>query len=174
LTDALAVVLAVPLGMGIVALLCLRVFGHPFLFLSIQQTNWGRYPLLPWQSLWGAMVLFQRETAWSFPQARNLVDLGPLLLMLLLTFCAIRRMPVSFTLYMLGLLLLTLISPVKMGPGLSEFDAAGRYLLLSVPIFLLLGRWSSRFVWVEMLLVGGGFVLQAVFATYYLTGGWLI
>lgn len=170
----LALAAAIPLGVGLFAFLCLQVYGDPLFFISIHQ-DWYRVQMLPWDSFPRAYQLFAHWTAWSYPQARMLVDTGPILLMIFLTLLTIRRMPVSFTSYMVGLIYLTIDSPVRIvGTPWVEFDSSGRFLLLSVPIFLFLGRWSSRFAWVQMLVVGGGFLLEAVFATYYLTGGWLI
>jgi hypothetical protein len=52
--------------------------------------------------------------------------------------------------------------------------SAGRFLLVAAPAFLLLGRWSARRPWLDLLLVSGGFLLQAVLLTFFLSGGWLL
>jgi hypothetical protein len=172
------IVAAVPLALGIFALICMCYFGDPLLFLKIHD-QWNRLSLPIWTALWRGFVwqgaiIFLHHGVWSYENARSLVDFVPVLLIGGITLASIRRMPVSFTLYMLGLLYISIDPPVRIGASTVEYDSAGRYLLLSVPIFLLLGRWITRFAWLEMLVVGGGFVLQAIFAAYYLTGGWLI
>lgn len=174
----LGIVAAVPAAFGIFALVCEYIFGDPLLFVKAQ-AHWNRIQLPLWTALergfaWQGAIVFLHEGFWSYENARNLVDLAPALIIGIITLCSVRRMPLSFTLYMLGLLYITIDLPVQIGRNTVEFDSAGRFLVLSVPIFILFGRWSARSAWVEMLLVGGGFLLQAVFAAYFLSGGWLI
>ncbi len=174
----LAIVAAVPLAFGVFALICTLIFSDPLLFIKVHD-HWNRINLPIWTTLWRGVVwqgaiLFLHKGLGSYENARNLVDLLPVLIIGIITLCSIRRMPVSFTLYMLGLLYISVDPPVKIGQNTVEFDSAGRFLLLAVPIFLLLGRWVGRYAWLEMLLVGGGFLFQAIFAAYYLEGGWLI
>jgi hypothetical protein len=54
------------------------------------------------------------------------------------------------------------------------FNGEGRYVMAAVPLFLLLGRWMVRRPWLEMLVVGGGFMLQALFLGFFLRGGWVV
>ena len=174
----LAIVGAVPLAFGIFALVCAQTFGDPLLFVKAQ-AHWNRIQLPVWTALlrgflWQGAIISLHKGVWSYESARNLVDLAPVVIIGIVTLCSLRRMPVSFILYMLGLLYITIDLPVQIGQSTVEFDSSGRFLLLAVPIFLVLGRWSARYAWVEMLLVGGGFLLQAVFVSYFLAGGWLI
>lgn len=174
----LAIAVTVPLAFGVFALVCELTFGDPLLFVK-EQAHWNRIQLPVWTALergflWQGAILFLHKGFWSYENARNLIDLAPAIIIGIITLCSIRRIPISFTLYMLGLLYITIDLPVHIGQNTVEFDSAGRFLLLSVPIFILFGRWSARYAWVEMLLVGGGFLLQAVFAAYFLSGGWLI
>jgi hypothetical protein len=174
----LALVVAVPLAFGVFALICAQKFGDPLLFIKVHD-QWDRIQLPIWTAalrgiLWEGAIVVLHQGVWSYENARNLVDMGPVVIISIITLCSLRRMPISFTLYMLGLLYVSIDPPVKIGQNTVEFDSAGRFLLLSIPVFLLFGRWTARYAWLEMLLVGGGFLLQAVFAAYYLSGGWLI
>ncbi|HLW01046.1 MAG TPA: glycosyltransferase [Ktedonobacterales bacterium] len=169
---------AVPVAFGVFAALCAERFGDPLLFIKVHD-QWDRIQLPIWTTLirgaeWQGAILFLHQGFWSYENARNLVDFAPVVIMGVITLCSVRRMPFSFTLYMLGLLYISIDPAVRIGQNTVEYDSAGRFLLLSVPVFLLLGRWSARYAWLEMLLVGGGFLLQAAFASYYLAGGWLI
>lgn len=110
---------------------------------------------------------------WSFAQARTLVDLGPLLICIALTVVLIwRRWPLIYILYMLGVLYTAVSNP--MIHNQYPLAAAGRYLLPSIPIFLLLARWTRTRPALQTALVGGGFALQALFIAYFLNAGWLI
>jgi hypothetical protein len=178
LLTVLGIGAAVPVGFGVFAAVCAQRFGDPLLFIKVHD-QWDRVQLPIWTALvrgaeWQGAILFLHQGFWSYENARNLVDFAPVVIMALLTLVSVRRMPFSFTLYMLGLLYISIDPAVRIGQNTVEYDSAGRFLLLSVPVFLLLGRWSARYAWLEMLLVGGGFLLQAAFASYYLAGGWMI
>lgn len=152
-----------------------RQFGDPLVFLRVEQLFWHHQsivglPMHPSPSAHSASS--PRPAAWSYDVARSLVDLAPVALFALLLFAGVKRLPISFTLYMACLLLLIMSSP---RPGrLGYFVSAGRYFTAAVPAFILLGRWMARRPWLDLLLVSGGFLLQAVFAAYFLAGGWMV
>jgi hypothetical protein len=100
------------------------------------------------------------------------VDYVPLALFAGLTFATLRRVPMAFSLYMLGLLFLSTASPI---PGNGDiYLSAGRYLLAAAPIFLLAGRWMRRAPWLDLLLTTGGVAIQAVLAAQFISGNWII
>ncbi|HEU5440516.1 MAG TPA: hypothetical protein VFU88_14595 [Ktedonobacterales bacterium] len=171
--DAVLLVVAIPAGFGIfMGYLWLR-FGHPLLFLHAQRLYWQRFNVPPWDSIPMAINQLAGLPALSYYQARALVDYGPLVLFTLVTLLMIRRQPFSFTLYTAGLLYLAVASPMVATRDPDMFQSAGRFLLAAVPVFLLLGRWIRRRPALDLLLIGGGFLLQAALAAYYLSGGWL-
>ncbi len=147
-------------------------FGHPKIFLYAEQRYWDHQAMLPWQSLRMAAHAFRTAAPGSYDQLRMLVDYAPLALFALLTLVAMRRQPVSFTLYMLGLLYVCIASPIT---SLQDvYASVGRYLLAAMPIFVLLARWSARRPWLEMLLLSTGFMTQALLLAAYLAGRWII
>lgn len=171
--DAALLVIAIPAGFGLfMGYLWLR-FGHPLLFLHAQRLYWQRFNVPLWDSIPMAIKQLAGLPALSYYQARALVDYGPLVLFALMTLLMVRRQPFSFTLYIAGLLYLTVASPMVGTRDPDMFQSAGRFLLAAVPIFLLLGKWTRRRPALELLLIGGGFMLQAALAAYYLSGGWL-
>ncbi len=169
--EFLAVALAAPIGIGLYAAYLWLRFGQPLAFVTAEQ-SFHRGHIGFWQSIPLAISDFLKTPHWTYEQALLLVDLAPLLIFLLLTLISIRRLPFAFTLYLLGLFYLYLSEPF-LDRG-AVFAADGRYMLTAVPIFLLLGRWASRWHWLETLLVSGGFLLQAVFLSYFLSGGPII
>jgi uncharacterized protein (TIRG00374 family) len=69
----------------------------------------------------------------------------------------------------IGLLALILVSPVA-----TEHDtvaSSGRYLLAAIPCFLLLGRLLTQRPALQLLVLGSGFMLQALLAAVFLSGG---
>lgn len=149
-------------------------FGDPLLFLHAEHQFWHHQSILPVHAPAPAThaAAPTPPAAWSFELARSLVDLAPVALFTLLVLAGVKRLPASFTLYMVCLLLLIVSSPRP--DRLGFFVSAGRYFTAAVPAFLLLGRWVVRRPWLDLLLVSGGFLLQAVFAAYFLAGGWMV
>jgi hypothetical protein len=167
----LLVVAAMPLGL-LSYLLYLKVRYGGFLMPIKAQALYHGHKTWPiWQTL---IVLFQRfisPPSWTPPIVLLYLDGGLLILFLVLTLLNMRRLPVLYTLYMLGTFALLLASPVPHRPEL--IPSAGRYLLMSPPIFLLFSRWTRERPWLEMLVVGGGFMLQALFVVFFLNGTWI-
>jgi hypothetical protein len=155
------------------AAFCGLRFGAPLAVVH-QEAYWHHVTVPPWQTLGDGFVILAGKAPWSWDQARFLVDFVPVLAVLLLALLAIRRMPVAFTLYTLGLVILVLSNPVSYHPPALQYDSFGRYMIPAIPIVLLLGGLADRHPWLQTLLVSGGFMLQAVLAAFFLTGGWLI
>jgi hypothetical protein len=174
---ALLIVGAVPLGVALYMLFLGVRFGDPLLYVHAQQRYWNHVgPGAPSTPVSTGVAQPPAEPLSfltpSYEQARALVDLAPLVIFLILTIILVRRQPVMYTLYMVGLFALILASlrPDRLG----FFVAAGRYLCAALPIFFWLGRWSETRPWLFMLLTSAGFLLQATLATVFLTGGWLV
>lgn len=167
------VVASVPAGIGLYALYLWRTFGNPLTFVTLQTTVWQRQLVPPWTWMSLEVRAWAQMAPWSFPQARTLVDLAPLLICIALTVALIRlRWPVVYVLYMLGALYTAVSNP--MIHNMYPLAAAGRYLLPAIPAFLLLGRWTRTRPALQLALLGGGFALQALYIAYFLNGGWLI
>jgi hypothetical protein len=166
-----AAVLAVPVGLGAyMAFLWMR-FGDPLLFIHAQERYWGRQPMslpdvgtLLFKNLW-------QTPPWSAAQALELSALIPTLIFLLATIALIRRVPVSYTLLMAGLLFLALDAPVL--ASTEKIESVGRELAVAVPTFVALGGVLMRRPAWQMLLVATGFLVQAVFAQIFLASGWI-
>jgi hypothetical protein len=171
LGQGLMLAVAVPLAVALFALHLGMVFGRPLLFVEIQ-SFWAHMfvpiwdiPALAWNSI-GAQL------EWSFNQARVIVDVAPIPVFLALTLLSIKRLPASFIVYTASALLLTLLSPLA--TYFDPFASAGRYLIAAFPAFLLLGKWAAHYPWLNALILSGGWMLQAVFATFFLMGGWMV
>jgi hypothetical protein len=169
---ALAVA-AVPAGIALFALYCWRRFGDPLTSWSSRK-YWGHNsPYLPiWKAFPAAVYHFWQAHALSAEQARALTDLVPFIIVATVTVLYARRVPVMYTLYVGGLLVLTLWAAVPY--GVDFLQASGRYLIEAVPTFMILARVLRRWPTVEFAVIAGGFLVQAVLLTYYLTGGLLI
>ncbi len=157
--------LAILLYMGYVGVL----YGDPFLEITVERIYWGHTAIAITGSLPIALRDVAAQVPWSYGQAYLLIDLGALAICTVLTVMGARRLPVAYTLYLLGTLYLCVAAPVIYSQ--SVFRSSGRYLLVAAPLFLLLARWSGRRPWLEALLMGSGCLLQMVFLTSFLTTG---
>lgn len=167
-----AALLAVPFGVGLYATFLWWRFGDPLAFVHVQSQMWHRDPIPVWRAVGAEVRSMFAAPFWSPFEARIWVDALPVACIAALTLANLRRLTPSFALFMLGVLWVALATPT-LDNGI-PLAAAGRYLLPSIPIFLLLGRWSRSRPALDALLVGGGFALQALFTAYFLTGGYLI
>lgn len=164
---------AIPAAYVVMALLSWLYAGSPLAFISVH-ADFDRVRLPPWEVARLLVGVLYRASPGSFVQAHNLSDTGPALAFLLIVALGLytRRMPVSFALYTVGLVLLSIASPT---PSLIDpFVSTGRFLTAAIPVFLLLAFWAERRPWLTWLLIGGGVALQAVLAAFFLNGGWLI
>jgi hypothetical protein len=167
--EAATVIGAVPLAFGIYSSFCWVRFGDPIMWLRAERIYWGHVRTPLWQTLGGAAHLAFGQPGLSDMQARALVNLVPVLAVGLLSLIAIRRTPLMFTLYTCGLLYLALASPDPNGNNWVTSD--GRYMLAAAPMFLLLSDWADRRPWLDMLLVTGGMLVQALLAAVFLRNG---
>jgi hypothetical protein len=87
---------------------------------------------------------------------------------------AVRPLPLIYTLYLAGIVALCVAQPVVHVNFPDVVLGSGRYMTAAVPLWLVLGRWMARFPWLQALLLGGGWALQALLLAYYLQGGWLV
>ncbi|MGZ3672694.1 MAG: mannosyltransferase family protein [Ktedonobacterales bacterium] len=169
LGEGIMVVGAVPAAIALYVFYCWVHFGDPFASLHAEHVAWGHQNMPFWRTLFLGVANVFKAPAFSDKQAELLVNVAPLLIVIVLTLIAIRRMPFAFTLYTCGIIYLPLASP---RPGISDIlTSVGRYLIVAAPVFLLLGSWCKRRPWLDMLLTSGGFLIQAILALVFLRSG---
>jgi hypothetical protein len=167
----LLVLTAVPLAVGLFGLHLWDTLGTPLAFFRAQ-ADWAHTFVPPWDLPGLAVNAITTQREWSFNQARILIDLLPGVAFFLLILASIRRLPTSFVLYMLGVFYTAVASPIL--PFYDPFASLGRYMLAAFPAFILLGDWASTRPWLNTLIVSTGFMLQSIFAGFFLMGGWMI
>ncbi len=176
LLEGVVVISAAPSALALYMGYLAARFGDPLLFLHAEQRYWGHGGSVS-QGVTSAAPHVSPAPpvspfALTYDQARSLVDLLPLAIVLVLAVVIARRLPVMYTLYMAGLLFLCVSSPRPDRLGI--FVSAGRYLCAALPVFLQLGRWAQDRPWLETLIVSLGFLVQAALAAVFLSGGWLV
>lgn len=172
LGDLLPLIAAAPAALAIWGAYLYARFGDPFSGVKAEQKYWDHVAVTPWHWLQLVVTTLQNTPIWTFPRARILFDLAPVVAVLLITVLSLQRWPFSLALYMLGVCAFLVTSAVPL--DYNPFNSEGRYVLVCVPLFLLLGRWMARRPSLEMVVVGGGFMLQGLFIEFFLRGGWLV
>jgi hypothetical protein len=180
---ASAVVVASAAAVGalaVFAVVCWRSVGSPLAFLRAQGTYFDHHLTWPWQT---ASLLLQSigRVAPSGP-ARTIggvqltVDVASLVAATVLTLIATRRrlLPTPLLLYQWALLVLCVAAPITTAGNLDPIVSTGRYLLASVPLWLLIGAWASDHPRAGAALLAACAVVQVFLVGYYFTGGWLV
>lgn len=161
---------AAPAAIAAYSAYCWLRVGDPIMWIRAQTIYWGHRRIPIWDTLWHG-TLNVLSPGLTDAQARTLVNIFPVLAFAVIALVVIRRIPLMFTLYTFGVLYLSLASPVVTNNSYVTSD--GRYMLAAVPIFLVLGRWTKERPWLDLLLVSGGFLAQAVLALVFLHGGYV-
>lgn len=160
----LGVAASAPLGLAVYVLYLGRRFGDPLLYVHAEHQYWHRELWGVWTTLAEAGHRLVQNHGGLLP-----VDLALVLLFLAVTLAAARQAPIAFTLFMLGVLYTSVALPQPVQHDL--IPSAGRYLTMSIPAFLTLARWVERRPGLDLLLTGGGFLLQAGLLLTFLSGG---
>jgi hypothetical protein len=161
----------VPLGIATYLAYLWYRFGNPLILLAGQREGWSRQLLPPWRTVQVMASHLGGQPALGYWQMMILLDVVLLLSFVALTVLLAFRLPASFTLYMAGLLYFCISSPAVQ--WVDPISGTVRFLTASVPVFLGLAIALERRPGLELLAVGGGFLLQGAITTFYLTGGWL-
>jgi hypothetical protein len=164
-------VAAVPLALATYAAYLWLRLGQPLAFLQVQSVYWRRQVLPPWETARQVWSHLLGNPTLGYWEALLVLDLGLVVAFAVLTVIAARRLPASFTAYMAGLVCLCVLAPNLSNPN--PLSSSGRFLVVAVPAFVYLGRLVRGRPWLDTLLVGGGFALQAVMLTLYLSGAWV-
>lgn len=175
--QGLAISVAGPVGIGAYSYYCAQRYGDPLAWLHAQATYWHRPSVPIWQGVSDVATYFVSLPLFGIKQDRKLIDLLPLLAVLALTVVLARRQPVAFTLYLAGMLYITLASPAYVdNPSLHQavYESAGRFMLTALPIFLALGGWLARAPRLAIALLSLSFGLQAALTIIFLSGGLII
>ncbi len=166
--------LSVPVGFLLVAAIDAIASGGDLLAIVHTHASFDRVSLAPWNILHLALGILVRSPTGTINQAHNLFDIGLVLFVSVIVAVAAcrRQMPGAFVLYSVGLIVLSIASPT---PHQSDpFLSAGRFIIPSVPAFLVLSSWAKNRPWLQWLVVGGGLCLEVTLAAFYINGGWLI
>lgn len=147
---------AVPLAMVIYFGYVSWRFGDPLLIFRNLGGDWHHVFHFQWWTVLHGVhrVLNEGHTAIL---AIELVLLAAFFLIVLVQ---IRRMPLTYTLLVLGLLYMATALPIPELPDL--LWGAGRYMAGALPVYLIIARWTSGRPALDSILFGAGLMVQGV------------
>ncbi len=164
----LALVLAaVPAAIGLFMAYTWITLGHPLATFNSHYAFWRRQSAPLWETLGRVAVRGFTLPFASLDEAVLFLDVALVLTVAIVTLLMIRRQPGMFTLYTVGLLYLSLYAPALNGTII--IDAAGRFMIAAIPVFVLLGKWAARRPTLEMFFFALGFMLQALFTVMFIS-----
>lgn len=134
-------------------------FGNFFLPTRTHFLYWGSVPRAPWWTISAAVKHLLLEPSHTGPL---FLELGAWILFALVTLVSIRRTPFLYTLYMAGLLYMSIASPTP-----SQVDliwGAGRYLAAAIPVYLIAAGWLRRRPGWDGVVLACGLILQGALA----------
>lgn len=126
----------IPAGTLIYSAYCWHIRGDPLAFATLQY-HWGRHLFWPWEAIWhGLFNLFWNQPFGSSNEAHILLDLSATLGFLILTILGWRRLRISYSLWIIMLLVYILLSPATDTPD--ALMSNQRFVLEMFPGFITL------------------------------------
>ncbi len=165
-------------GTGIYALYCYYKF-HDVLAFSHAQAYWNHSLQVPWYGVVNSIKAINTSSGLvSFQSMRNMLDLIPDLIMLILIvllFVGPAKFPRSlwsYGIYAAFLYIFLQVFPVG-GTGLFPLQSVSRYLLELFPAFIVLAAFGKyRMVHMNYLVISGALLFFLL--TQFLTGHWVL
>jgi len=175
--DVVSVIL-IPAAIMIFGLYCYLRF-HDFLAFSHAEFEWHRQLHGPWHGILGSIKAILISSGFlSFQTLRNLLDLGPDLLvgmLIILSFVGPWRLPRklwSYGIYAGVLYVFLQLFPVG-GTGIFPLESMSRYLLEIFPAFIMLAGFAKyRMFHLNYMLVSSALLFFLL--TQFLTGHWVL
>ncbi len=164
-----------PLGIGLFMLYLWKTIGDPLGFYHAQ-VYFGHSTLFYPVGLVEGIHFYLSRPFLSFTEFRQMIDFLPLVGLTVVAVIAARKQPLAYTILVLELFLLSTQSPqiYPFAPGEAIFVSAGRYMMMALPSFLIIGGWFERRRKLGALCCALSFLVQIVFAVYFLQGGAII
>ncbi|HLZ63499.1 MAG TPA: mannosyltransferase family protein [Ktedonosporobacter sp.] len=165
-------IILIPLGALLYCLYCWKVTGNPVMFATVQY-HWARRAAFPWQGLWQAVL----ELAWiqpfgSFYQAHILLDFGATVGLIILICIGWTRLRTSYSLWMIALLLVYLLSP-----SLDQHDSLisnQRFVIEFFPAFMTLASLGVKHPRLHQTLLMFFPALLAVLSILFVMNYWMV
>lgn len=148
--NALLPIVLIPMGVVVYMIFLFITKSNPLLFIQ-QETSfgWHRHFTFPWVGIVNTIgTIFSTAPLSSF-HLQNILDLAFTLIPLAVLAMGWRRLPLSYTLFSLGVILFTLSFPQSVEP----LASLPRYMLILFPVTAALAFWGKRERFRQLVLV---------------------
>lgn len=165
-------IVLIPLGTLLYCLYCWQLAGNPIAFITIQ-SHWARHTDWPWMGIVQAIY----ELVWIQPFASNnqvhiLLDLSATCGFIALAILSRHRLRSSYTLWMVLLLVLMLLSP-SVGQS-DSLISNQRFVLEIFPAFMTLAILGIRHPRLHQVLIWAFPGLLAILSLIFVMGKWMV
>ncbi len=160
----------IPVGLLVYSYYCLRTTGNALMFATVQ-VHWNRHTEWPWQGIAASFYQLWVQPIGSFYQVHILIDLCATLSFLVLTIIGWRRLPLSFTLWNVSLLLLMLLNASPVGDPLASNQ---RLVLELFPGFILLAMVGKQHPKIHETILLLSLPLLATLSIIFLMNRWMV
>lgn len=165
--------LSAPLGIGLFSFYLGKTLHDPLGFYHAQ-VFFGHSSLFYPIGLIEGINFYLTRPMFSFTQIRQMVDFLPVMASLAITIWTIRKRPIALSAYTLILFVLSTSGPKIFSPGKAVFVSAGRYTIMAIPVLLVIGEWAEQHPKIAIPAYSASFLIQIVFAVYFLQSGAII
>ncbi|GAC1660332.1 MAG: hypothetical protein PVS3B3_30340 [Ktedonobacteraceae bacterium] len=166
----LAPICLISVGLLVYSYYCLRTTGNPLMFAAVQ-AHWDRHAEWPWQGIGQSLYQLWVQPIGSFYQVHILLDLCATLGFLFLSILGWRRLPLSFTLWSVSLLLLILLNASPVGDPLASNQ---RIVLELFPCFIMLAIVGKEHQKLHETLLLLSLPLLATLSIIFLMNRWMV
>lgn len=180
--DAVAVLLPVA-GLGGYMLTLWRGTGNPFEFATVARTIWGRTPQDPLETATRAWNAAGDGAVWALHPVRIFETTSPnaaygaaetfnlvfLVLLVVLLFGALSRLPVGLAIYAAIAALVPVLAPAAFSP----LASLPRYMLAAFPLFIVAGMGLARTRRIGVAVLGLSAGFGVLLTALFVTGRWV-
>ncbi len=160
----------IPVGILLYSYYCWRTTGDPLTFVKVQ-VHWDRHTMWPWQGIWQSLYVLRGQPFGSFYQVHVLLDLAATLGFLCLTIVGWRHLPLSYTVWSAGVLLLILANGSLVGDPLVSNQ---RIVLELFPGFITLALVAQKHFRIHETILLLSVPLLAVLSIVFLMNRWMV
>ena len=165
-------IVLIPVGTLLYCIYCWKITGNPIAFVTAQQ-HWARQQSWPWRGLFSAIYeLVKVQPFGSFYQAHILLDFGATVGFILLAIIGWKKLRISYSIWMVVLLLFALISPTT---GQHDTLISNQRLVLEMfPAFITLAMLGIKHPRLHQILMMIFPALLATLSLLFVMNRWMV
>ena len=166
-------IVLIPVGAVMYAYYCWKVSGDPLHFMTVQN-HWGRHTTWPFIGIWRNLVeIFWTQPFTSSNTPHDILDLVATLGFIALAVAGWRRLRVSYTIWMVVLLVLSLIAPATSALA-DPLQSNQRFVLVMFPGFIVLAALGVKYPRLHQIIMIFFPMLLATLTLLFVMNRWMV